>query len=257
MFKITTMKWLPTFAFIFLFSYSLSVKCSAQASATTIDSLLKKAFITDELLPMLIDSAIKYSPLTRIGRSNETRIKATHNINKRSIYNVLSIRTSLGYGSNFSAINNQSATISENYTTGSSAFYSIGVGLQLPLSQIINHKDIKKVERSIVEVAVAEKDITIRTVKQDVLKAYQDLKLVQKLLSVSSKSKQSSEIIFSLAEKNFLNGQLTVDQVSLVTESHNRALVDFETNLIKFQTSYMELEAVTGTNLLKLLMSVK
>jgi outer membrane protein TolC len=257
MFKLKEMKWLPSFAFIFLISFSLSVKCSAQASATTIDSLLKKAFITDELLPMLIDSAIKYSPLARIGRSNETRIKATHNINKRSIYNALSIRTSLGYGSNFSAINNQSATISENYTTGSSAFYSIGVGLQLPISQIINHKDIKKVERSIVEAAVADKDNTVQTIKHDVVKAYQELKLSQKILSVSSKNKQSAEIIFNLAEKNFLNGQLTVDQVSLVTESHNRALIEFETNLIKFQTNYMELEAITGTNLLTLLMTVK
>lgn len=251
------MKWLASIAFtIFIFA-ALPVNCSAQAPATTIDSLLRKAFISDELLPMLIDSAIKYSPQARLSRSNETRIKATHNINKRSIYNALSIRTSLGYGSNFSAINNQSATISENYTTGSSAFYSIGVGLQLPISQIINHKDIKKVERSIVEAAVADKDNTIQNIKQDVIRAYQDLKLVQKLLSVSSKNKQSSEIIFNLSEKNFLNGQLTVDQVAIVTESHNKALIDFETNLIRFQTSYMELETITGTNLLSLLMLTK
>jgi outer membrane protein TolC len=257
MFKNKTMKWLASIAFTISIWAVVPEKCSAQATATTIDSLLRKAFISDELLPMLIDSAIKYSPQARLSRSNEARIKANYNINKRSIYNVLSIRTSLGYGSNFSAINNQSATLSENYTTGSSAFYSIGVGLQLPISQIINNKDIKKVERSIVEAAVADKDNTIQTIKHDVIKAYQDLKLAQKLLNVSSKNKQSAEIIFNLSEKNFLNGQLTVDQVTLVTESHNKAVIDFETNLIKFQTSYMELEEITGTNLLSLLMRTK
>jgi outer membrane protein TolC len=257
MFKMKKMKWPVSFAFTLLIFLLLSVKSSAQAPVASIDSLLKKAFITDELLPMLIDSAIKYSPLARIGRSNETRIKATHNINKRSIYNALSIRTSLGYGSNFSAVNNQSATISENYTTGSSAFYSVGVGLQLPLNQLINRKDIIKVERSIVEAAVADKDNTIQTIKHDVIKAYQDLKLIQKLLTVSSKNRQAAEINFTLAEKNFLNGQLTVDQVSLVTESYNKAVIDFETNKIKFQTSFMELEEITGTNLSILIMLTK
>jgi len=257
MFKIIVMKRLGSFACSILFFMLLSVNCIAQQPATSIDSLLKKAFISDELLPLLIDSAIKYSPQARLSRSNETRIKATNNINKKAIYNALSIRTSFGYGSNFSAINNQSANITENYTTGQSAFYSIGIGLQLPLTQIINRKDIIKVERSIVEAAVADKDNTTQTIKRDVIRAYQELKLIQKLLGVSSKNKQSAEIIFNLSEKNFLNGQLTVDQVALVTESYNRALIDFETNVIRFQTSYMELEEITGTNLLKLLMQIK
>jgi outer membrane protein TolC len=257
MFKMTTKKWLTSFASTFLIFMLLTIKCTAQAPVVSMDSILIKVFTTDELLPLLIDSAIKYSPQARIGRSNETRIKATHNINKRSIYNALSIRTSLGYGSNFSAINNQSATISENYTTGSSAFYSIGVGLQLPLTQIINHKDINKVEKSIVEAAVADKDKTFLSIKQDVVRAYQGLKLVHKLLSLSVKSKQSAEINYNMGQKNFLNGQLTVDQILIVTEGYNRAVIEYETNVVKFQTSLMELDMLTGTSFSNLIMLAK
>jgi outer membrane protein TolC len=254
MFKLKEMKWIKSFVFTTIITLLLATSCAAQAPS---DSLLVKAFATDELLPLLIDSAIKYSPQARMSRSNEARIKATHEINKRGIYNALSIRTSFGYGSNFSAVNNQSASVTENYTTGQSAFYSIGIGLQLPLTQLINHKDINKVERSIVEVAIADKDKTDISIKQDVIRAYQGLKLAHKLLGVSSKNKQSAEINYNMGEKNFLNGQLGIDQVLMITESYNRSIVDFETNIIKFQTSYMELEILAGTNLLLLINKVK
>jgi len=244
-------------SFTILIFLLLTVKCVAQAPVVAIDSLLTKAFTTDELLPQLIDSAIKYSPQASIGRSNETRIKATNNINKRSIYNALSLRTSLGYGSNFSAINNQSATVSDNYTTGSSAFYSIGLGLQLPINQIINRKDINKVEKAIVEAAVADKDKIFLFIKQEVVRTYQDLKLSHKLLAISVRNKESAEINNSLGQKNFLNGQITVDQILLINEGLSRSLISFETNLNQFQTKLMELDMLTGTSFSKLILMIK
>ena len=66
---------------------------------------------------------------------------------------------------------------------------------------------------------------------------------------VRTKNKESAEVNNVLAQKDFLNGQLTVDQVSSVQEKYNKSVIDFETNVIKFQTDYIQLEVFTGTNL--------
>jgi outer membrane protein TolC len=101
----------------------------------------------------------------------------------------------------------------------------------------------------LVEAAVADKENTELLVKQEVIRIYQDFKLLQKLVMISSKNKESAEVNNVLAQKDFLNGQLTVDQVSSVQEKYNKSVIDFETNVIKFQTDYIQLEVFTGTNL--------
>jgi outer membrane protein TolC len=238
---------------IFLLLLNFSVK----AQSPSIDSLLTKALASDVLLPMLMDSAIKYSPEARMSRSNEKLALANYDIKKKAIYNALSLHTSFGYGTNYSAVNNQSATVGNDLTTGKSMFYSAGIGLQLPITQIINHKSIRIANQSIVDVALADKDKTNLQIKQGVIKMYQELKLIQKLMAISYKNLQSAIINNTLAEKNFLNGQISVEQASIVQGNYNNAVVAYETYVNSFQTSYMELEMYIGTNLTSLIMSVK
>ena len=236
---------------MFLMGFSL------KAQTVSIDSLLAKALASDVLLPMLMDSAIKYSPEAKMGRSNEILALANYEIKKKAIYNAVSLHTSVGYGTNYSAVNNQSATIGNDLTTGQSMFYNIGLGLQLPITQIINHKNIRKANLSIVDVAVADNEKTDLQIKQQVIKLYQEFKLIQKLMTISYNNLQSASINNSLAEKNFLNGQLTVEQASIVQVNYNNAVIAYETYKNSFQTSYLQLEIYTGTSISSLIMSIK
>jgi outer membrane protein TolC len=240
---------LRIFAFTFLTCVSFLNKLSAQEASVGLDSLLVKVLANDALLPMLIDSAIKYSPEARKTRSLQTRAGLDVKINKNALYDMVSLHSSYGYGTNYSAVNNQSAVVGNNLTTSQSAFYNVGVGIQLPLTLLINRKNVSRIQKTMVDVAVAEKDNAEMRIKQDVITLYQEFKLQQKLLIISSKSKQSAEVNNTIAQKDFLNAQISIDQVSSVAEKYNKSVVDFETNIIKFQTSLMQLETYTNANL--------
>jgi outer membrane protein TolC len=244
---------IPTF-----FSLLLFFQFSAEAQTSSVDSLLTKELASDELLPILTDSAIKYSPVVRTSANNEAYANANLQISKKSIYNAVSLVSSYNYGTNYSATNNPSGgSIGANFTTAQTGFYNLGVGIRLPLSEILNRKNIIKVGESQVNMAAAEKDNAVLYIKQEVIRLYQDFKLMHKLLSISSQNKQASQVNNTMAEKNFLNAQLTVDQVSGVLEIYNKSVVEYETNLNRFQTSYLQLETYTGVNLSKLIMGAK
>lgn len=251
------MSRLRYFAFTLIISLSLLSKFSAGAQSPSVDSLLIRALATDELLPMMIDSAIKYSPQARMSRSNENLANANFQINKKALYKAINIQTSYGYGTNYSAVNNQSAVIGNNFTTAQSANYNVGIGLQIPLTQIINSKNIRKMEQSKLDVAVADKDKTALLIKQDVIRLYQDFKLIQKLMRISYANLQSAIINNTLAEKNFINGQISVEQASTVQGNYNNAVIAYETYVNSFQTSYMQLEAYIGTSLSSLISNLK
>lgn len=243
------MNRLTSYAIIILLSFLFLNKVAAQEQTVALDSLLVKVLASDTLLPILIDSAIKYSPEARKVRSIAIAAGVTKKISQNSIYEAVSLHSSYGYGTNYSAVNNQSAIVGNNLTTAQSSFYNIGIGMQLPLSLILNRKNQLKMQNAMVETAVAQKDNTELQVRHDVINLYQDFKLMQKLLVISSKNKQAAEVNNTLAQKDFLNAQITVDQVSSVMEKYNKSIIDFETNIIRFQTSLLQLEVYTGTNL--------
>jgi outer membrane protein TolC len=237
------------YAFILVLCCLLLNRPTVQAQTTGLDSLLVKVLDTDTLLPILIDSAIHFSPEARKTRGLQLVAELNNKIGKNAIYDAISMHGSYGYGTNYSAVNNQVIGSGSNLTTAQTSFYNAGIGIQLPLSLLMNRKNQRKVKQAMVETAVADRDNTELLVRQDVINLYQEFKLSQKLLGVSSKNKEAAEVNNVLAQKDFLNAQITVDQVSGVMEKYNKAIVDFETNVIKFQTNLLHLEAYTGVNL--------
>lgn len=239
-------------------TFLLLNKIPADAQSGSVDSLLIKALNTDELLPILIGSALKYSPEIKKMGSNQDYVNANLLISKKAIFSAVNLHSSYMYGTNYSAINNQSGPVSgNNFTTAQTGFYNVGIGMQLPLTYIINRKNIIKAGKSQVNMATADKENSELSVKQEVIRLYQEFKLSQKMMTISTKNRQAAQVNNTMAEKDFVNGQLTIDRLSLVHESYNKSIIDFETNVNRFQTSYMQLEAFTGINLSALIMQVK
>lgn len=228
-----------------------------RAQSTSLDSLLTKSFETDQLLPMLVDSAIKYSPIVKRMASNINYATEGLQINKKSIYNSLSLNSSYNYGTNYSAINNSTGTALNNFTTSQSGFYNLGVGIQLPLTQILSRKNIIRAGEAQVQMASSDKDNAVLFVKQEVIRLYQELKLAHKLLIIGGKNKQSAQINFAMAEKEFQQGQSSIEQEARILDIYNKSVIEFETYINRFQTAYMQIESYTGTNLSTLLKQVK
>jgi outer membrane protein TolC len=212
---------------------------------------------SDILLPKLVDSAIKYSPVVK--RMAGTMEYAGENlvINKKNIYSSLSLNSSYNYGTNYSAINNSSGSNINNFTSSQSGFYNLGIGLQLPITQIVSRKNIIKAAEAQVKIAVADKDNAILYIKQEVIRLYQEFKLDYKLLLVSGKNKESAKVNYSMAEREFNQGQSSVDQETRVMDIYNKSVIEYETYLNRFQTAYLQLESYTGTRISQLIKQVK
>ncbi|MEI6947121.1 TolC family protein [Paraflavisolibacter sp. H34] len=236
----------------------VSSLCRAQV-APGMDSLLVRALATDELLPLLIDSALKNSPQIRVAGNTADIARANLRMNKKSIYNALSVSTVYGYGNTVTAGSNQptGGTTINNLVTQERANYNVGVGLYLPLTQLLNRKDMIQAGKLQIRIAEHERENDSIAIRQEVIRLYQAMKLAQRLVTVSGKRRQGAQINNSMAEKNFLQGQITIDQYSEISERHAQALQDFETAANNFQTSFLLLEAFTGVHLSKLISQVK
>lgn len=236
---------------------TMSSSVTLQAQGLSADSLLSKALQTDELLPMLIDSAIKYSPVVRRMANSINYADESLQLNKKSIYSSLSLNSSYNYGTNYSAVNNSTGSSINNFTTGQTGFYNMGVGIQLPLTQIVSRKNLIRSAEAQVRIATADKDNAALYVKQEVIRLYQEFKLSHKLVMIGGKNKQSAQINYAMAERDFTQGQSSVDQEARVMDIYNKSVIEYETYVNRFQTAYMQLESYTGTTLSTLLKLVK
>lgn len=243
---------------IYLFTTMLvfglfSIKATCQKNS--IDSLLSKAFITDQLLPTLISSAQKFSPEIKRFSNGIELATANQKIAKNIVFSGLSFLSSYQYGTNYSAVSEVSNP--NKFSINQSGFYNIGAGLQLPITNIINRKHLIKQTQSQINIALNEKEGAALFVKQRVIEYYQELKLAHKLVLISSNIKQSAQLNYKMAERDFLQGQVTVDQNSRVLDIFNKSKIEYETYLNKFQTSLMQLDAYTGINFSTLLNQLK
>jgi outer membrane protein TolC len=249
-------KYFVVLNILLIFSFN---KIVAQTSSSTTDAALTKAFATDELLPLLIESAVKNSPEVKRLGSNVRVAESNLKMNKNAIFNTVALQGNYHYGTNYSAVNDETVFNNGIYrlTTVQTGFYSAGVGLNIPLAIIFNRKHLLRASQSQVEMIAHEKDNASLYVKQEVIRLYQALKLAHKLLMLSSSNKQAFQVNYNLAEKEFLQGQSNVSEISRMLEFINKAKMEYETNLNSFQTSLLQLEAYVGVSLTSFLKQVK
>ncbi|WP_460471635.1 TolC family protein [Emticicia fontis] len=243
------------FTAVFIFIYT---QAEVHAQVTSVDATLARAFATDELLPSLIDAALKNSGEVKKFDKSIQLAQANVKINKNSIFSALGLQASYAYGTNYAAVADATSTTNFNrLTTTQTGFYNLGAGISLPITTVLNRKHLVKSAQMQVEVFGHEKESATMAVKQEVIRMYQELKLSQRLLAISTNNKQSSQLNYDLAEKEFLQGQLTVDQLSRVLDMNNKAKIEYEQTVNLFQTNILQLETFTGTTLVSLLKRVK
>lgn len=250
------MLWNRKYGFIFvIWIVSMIIPNKSNSQKISTDSLLTKTFTNDQLLPQLISAAQKFSPEVKRLSSGIDFATANQKISKNAIFDRLSMLASYQYGTNYASVNETNSL--NRFTTVQTGFYNLGVGIQLPVSQILNRKHFAKATQSQIEMANYEKENTNLYVKQRVIEYYQDLKLAHKLMLISSNNRQAAQMNYKMAERDFLQGQITVEQNARILDIYNKSRIEYETYLNKFQTSLMQLDAYTGISFSSLLNQVK
>ncbi len=244
-----------------LTAFFLLIICFAgKAQSFPSDSTLTRILQSDVLLPFLIDSAVKNSPEIRRNGKSVALFEQNLQTAKKSILNTVSLTSNYGYGNTGSIAYEKDLSLLNQgnyYSNIRSSRYNVGVSIQLPLGMFLSRKNTTRSAELQIGMAEDEKAGVELFIRQEVIKMYQELKLAHALLLTSAKITQSAYVSVTMAQKSFMDGQVSVEQLSNLQNSHNNAQMEYEKHMNKFQTSFLILEVYTGVQLTKLINRVR
>lgn len=221
------------------------------------DSLLGVALSTDVLLPAILDSATLHSPNVRRFEQNILLAKETQKINKKSLLQGVSISSSYAFGTAGNFSNTTSNTGGTNpaltFNTVQTSFYNLGAFVQIPLSNLLARRNLLRSGQYQIQMAESDWENTKTTVKLETTRFYMDLKLAHQLVRLGNDNKIAAYVNYSLAEKKFNQGELGIEEFSRVQETYNKAVLEFESALNRFQLAKLLLEQYAGINIAQLI----
>lgn len=206
--------------------------------------------ITDKLPPLevLIDSAVANIPYIKI---EEAEIEINRQLLRQQKTNWLRFiffDGSLAYGSTYDFSTNESTG---SYPTDFSSTrfqsnYRVGLYLRLPFSEFAHRSSSVKVAKRNVEKGILLRDQKVLELKQDVIFIYQDLIMYQEKLKVKNQAQLTTTLQVQLAEMEFLNGKISISELSRLTEHHASNLYSFVEDRNLFYKQYLLLEQIVG-----------
>jgi outer membrane protein TolC len=201
-------------------------------------------------LSVLLDSAFLHDPTIKssnydvqIGRSNLKTVRREWTQN-------LGLQANVGYGT-FNSLYNTTGNTSANqnyFSSQSQTQYQVGGWFYLPLNTVINHRNTVTLAKLQIDKSQSELAAVHNELQKQVIKQYHDLIANQRLLKIKSTYLETCKINMQLAEKSFLNGTITIDEYSRVSEIESRTESDYETARMNFLVSYQTLEVMVGMN---------
>jgi outer membrane protein TolC len=206
--------------------------------------------IEDKLPPLevLIDSAVKNAPLIRMEGAEISIAR----------YKLLEYRRAwtkhFGFTSKFSWGNRYQYTMSETtggfpsefLTTGNQTLFDVGIYLKIPVFEIVNQKNSVNQGKRQIEAHMIRKEQMIRETKQEVIFTFQNLLLHQDLLKVKNEAQVTSSLQVKMAEKEFLNGNISIAELARLTQTHSSNLYNYKQDRMLFYRQYLLLEQLVG-----------
>lgn len=221
----------------------------SNATASTTDSS-QDITLADYLPPLqvLIDSAIANSPEVNIAEyqvvSKEYDVQKLRNDWSQWV----SVGGQYRYGALGRSTTNQDALLFPELTVG----YFISASVRIPLDYFITHGDEVKSAESQVNVLQEQKRAKKITVREEVIDIYNHLLLLQKLIKIANENRESSELIYQMAEDRFRDGETTLEELSNSTNMRASSASQYETLKSEFSETYGKLERLVGVPLNKL-----
>ena len=238
----------PPFILI-LFITLLSTQFSVIAQENKGFDLLKDNI--ESILPPLqeiIDTAIARNPYVKFRDLqivvNEHKLKADRLDWTRD----LGFQTDVRYGTfdNFATnvVEGQNPALSSTRNTQTN--YGIGGYIRIPFYDFLNRRNQIKLSKAEIEQAQNYSQVQRSELRQLVIKQYNELIVKHKLLKIKSKYAETAKINMEMAEKQFLNGVVSVAEYSAITEIVSRSEADYESSKMDFRTAFMILEEIVG-----------
>jgi len=166
---------------------------------------------------------------------------------KRSIFNILSIGGNISYG-NGSVITSTGNALDQGLSFQNREFlnYNAGVGIGISMADIFNRKTGIRLKEIEVEKAQIERQKKIQTLREEVIASYQEVILSIRIFESTLKTEQNGDIVFSVADKYFKEGQLAVDAYSTALDAEANRRLTMEKARMDCINALTTLKELTG-----------
>tara|TARA_R110002072_G_scaffold97726_2_gene214843 strand:- start:714 stop:1454 length:741 start_codon:yes stop_codon:yes gene_type:complete len=221
-------------------AFALSIPAFSQSD----NDSLATTDIMDFLPPLsvIIDSALANSPEVGYFESIMESTEYDVSLEKKSWAN--DIRFQGGYNWTYGnqlllpGVGTGEATSNEGY--------NYGVVISIPLSTWYTRSDRVKRAEALRGGQQAKVDQASVKIREEVITTYNQLLLMQRLLKISSESKESSELILEEAEKKFKDGEIGLEELVGAADYRTRSAMEYEQNRTAFNNAYTALERLAG-----------
>jgi len=205
--------------------------------------------IQNKILPLeaLIDSAI----------ANDPRVKLEAFQVEYNKYNVISARrdwtknfgfqANADYGNWYYSDRDELTRIDRFYLTESRrSTFAVGVYLKFPIYYIIDRKNDIHKKKKLVEIAMMYREEKVREVRQEVVELYNRMLEQQAMIRISNEYQQYSLVDISMAELEFLNGEIPASELTRLKDFQTQRALYFAEQVWRFNRFLESLEEVVG-----------
>ena len=215
-------------------------------SQDRIRSILEGTDIEDFLpsLSRLIDSALVQSPEIKAVTSQLLAAEYNESMVRRDYWNLVSVNAVYNYGTNF--LLSPTGSISPLGASSGTVLGNIGIGVSIPLASVINRGNRVGNAKSLVGQLNAQRDLTIRNLKDEITFLYYNLLKLKKQLVIVGEGTQISVGIKESMEMGFSRGTLTMEGSTGAMNYWQAAHLQYEEMKTEFAVTFLRLERLVG-----------
>lgn len=196
-------------------------------------------------LSALIDSAIAINPGLKSSEA-QVNVSQFNLLSARRLWTKnLSLSADLRYG-NFTNYSNDAFTDIAVATNKSEFRYGAGGTVKFVIYDFLDRKNQIRLAQAGINDIQYLNDEKKSTLRQTIIRYYNELILKQRLLKLSSKNIETVRVTMQLVEKEFLNGVIPLTEYMRMSGIVSGAEASFENARMEFMTAYMLLEEVVG-----------
>ena len=203
-------------------------------------------------LEVLIERAIEFSFSIRLAQNRVEQKRLELAEEKQKILQPLRFTMSMDYGNgNYLTATGNGTEIVESFVLNNQAFLSfrVGVGLNLPVSDVFTKKTRIELKQKVVEQHELQQDQLYSQVREQVVEAYNQFMYAIRLVEATQEALNNSELAYLAIEKRFRTGNATVDEFVRALQNKNSDLIKLEENRLKSRAAYQALKELVGQDI--------
>lgn len=122
----------------------------------------------------------------------------------------------------------------------------VGLQVRMPLDDIWDRRNRVKTARKWIEKSISEKNDAVLEIRKDIIEQYNKLIINQRILKIANDNQIYMSLQMAMAERDFVNGQISLYELCRLNEMNRKSVYDFETARYEFYNAYMILQELVG-----------